>query len=191
MFHHKLNLISQNMFTDMQEHFPLKTKEDIDHTSKNVSHSITKLPVFSFVCFLSVLSACEKESTDIVRVILVFGGSVNQRCHLGWTALHEAVRRGNTQLCEALLQAGAAVDATNVYGITPLIEAARHGKTEIVNYLISKGTLNLKCLHHFIIFSRMTGGLVTEIPNSDIQKLCSVGVMCHQVGNSYLQCLIS
>lgn len=74
-----------------------------------------------------------------MRLILAFGGSVNQRCHSGWTALHEAVRRGNTQLCEALLQAGAAIEATNSYGITPLIEAARHGRTKMVNYLISKG----------------------------------------------------
>lgn len=76
-----------------------------------------------------------------MRLILAFGGSVNQRCHRGWTALHEAVRRGNTQLCEILLQARAAIDATSAYGITPLIEAARHGRTKIVNYLISKGKL--------------------------------------------------
>lgn len=139
MFHHKMNVISQNIFIDIQGKLHLRRKEDPNHSSRNVSHSITKLYIFPFICFLFVLLACEKESIDIVRAILAFGGSVNQRCHLGWTALHEAVRRGNTLLCEALLQAGAAIDATNVYGITPLIEAARHGKTKIVNYLIGKG----------------------------------------------------
>lgn len=89
-----------------------------------------------------------------MRVILAFGGSVNQRCQRGWTALHEAARRGSTQLCEVLLQARAAIDATNAYGITPLIEAARHGRTNIVNYLISKGrptTLDLMFIpfHHW------------------------------------------
>ncbi|XP_076833959.1 ankyrin repeat and SOCS box protein 2b isoform X2 [Brachyhypopomus gauderio] len=74
-----------------------------------------------------------------VRVILAFGGSVNQRCSKGWTALHEAVRRGNPELCETLLQAGAAVDAVSTHGITPLLEAARQGRTTIVDYLISKG----------------------------------------------------
>lgn len=121
MFHHKMNVTQTSK------------------TSKNVSHNTAKLPVFLLICFLFVLSACEKQSIDIVRVILAFGGSVNQRCHHGWTALHEAVRQGSTQLCELLLQSGAAINATNIYGITPLIEAARHGKTKIVNYLISKG----------------------------------------------------
>lgn len=101
-----------------------------------------------------LILACENESIDIARVILAFGGTVNQRCHRGWTALHEAVKQGNTQLCETLLQAGAAVNAPNTDGITPLIEAAQHGRKDIVDLLISKGmavNIDYRRLSHLMI----------------------------------------
>lgn len=84
--------------------------------------------------------ACERECVGSVKLLLAFGASVNQRCHRGWTALHETVRRDNTELCETLLKAaGASVDARNADDITPLIEAARHGRTQTLTCLIRNG----------------------------------------------------
>lgn len=75
-----------------------------------------------------------------MKLLLVFGAAVNQRCYRGWTALHEAARRDNTELCETLLRARATVDSRNADNVTPAIEAARHGCTEALAHLIRSGT---------------------------------------------------
>ncbi len=90
-----------------------------------------------------------------MELLLAFGAAVNQRCYRGWTALHEAARRGNATLCETLLRARAAVDARNADDITPAIEAARHGRTEALEHLIQSGTQYSDSLSHAVIWDHL------------------------------------
>lgn len=84
-------------------------------------------------------AACELENTDMVRLLLSYGATVNHRCSQGWTAFHEAVSRGNTDICETLIRAGASINPPNTYSITPLIVAAQQGRLKALCYLMEKG----------------------------------------------------
>lgn len=75
----------------------------------------------------------------MVRLLLSYGATVNQRCGQGWTALHEAVSRGNTDICEVLIRAGASINPPNTYSVTPLIVAAQQGRMRALCYLVEKG----------------------------------------------------
>lgn len=90
--------------------------------------------------FFSVSAACELENVDMVRLILSYGATVNQRCGQGLTALHEAVSRNNTEICEILIRAGATINPPHTYSITPLTVAAQQGQMKALCYLIDKGT---------------------------------------------------
>lgn len=85
-------------------------------------------------------AACELENMDMLRLILSHGATVNQRCSQGWTALHEAVSRGNTEICETLIRAGASINPPNTYSIAPLTVAAQRGQMSALCHLIEKGT---------------------------------------------------
>lgn len=80
----------------------------------------------------------------MVRLILSYGATVNQRCGQGWTALHEAVSRNNTEICEILIRAGASINPSNTYSITPLIVAAQRGQMKALCYLLEKGAFQHK-----------------------------------------------
>lgn len=82
----------------------------------------------------------------MVRLILSYGATVNQRCGQGWTALHEAVSRSNTEICEILIRAGASINPSNTYSITPLIVAAQRGQMRALCYLLEKGAFRHKIL---------------------------------------------
>lgn len=94
------------------------------------------------MCVLSPSAACELENVDMVSLMLSYGATVNQRCGQSWTALHEAVSRGNTDICEMLIRAGAAINPPNTYSVTPLIVAAQRGQIRALRYLIEKGTFS-------------------------------------------------
>lgn len=82
-----------------------------------------------------------------MKLLLLFGASVNQRCYRGRTALHETVRRDHTELCETLLKARASIDARDADDITPLMEAARDGRTPTLTCLIRNGTDVCQTIH--------------------------------------------
>lgn len=86
-----------------------------------------------------LFAACELENTDMVRLLLSYGATVNQRCSQGWTAFHEAVSRDNTDICEMLIRAGASINPPNTYSVTPLIVAAQRGRLRALCYLMEKG----------------------------------------------------
>lgn len=77
---------------------------------------------------------------DLVRLLLSYGATVNQRCAQGWTALHEAVSRDNTEICETLIRAGASVNPSNTYSMAPLTVAAQRGQLRALCHLIERGT---------------------------------------------------
>lgn len=93
---------------------------------------------------------------DMVRLILSYGATVNQRCAQGWTALHEAVSRNNTEICETLIRAGASINPPNTYSIAPLTVAAQRGQMRTLCRLIEKGTFlcETSSLNCFFFFSR-------------------------------------
>ncbi|XP_028851899.1 ankyrin repeat and SOCS box protein 2b isoform X2 [Denticeps clupeoides] len=84
-------------------------------------------------------TACENESAEMVRLLLSYGASVNQRCDRGWTALHEAVWRNKAELCEMLLKSGALLNLPNSRGITPTMLAAQQGRLRALTFLITSG----------------------------------------------------
>lgn len=84
-------------------------------------------------------AACELENMDMLRLLLSYGATVNQRCAQGWTALHEAVSRNNTEICETLIRAGASINPPNTYSIAPLTVAAQQGRMRALCHLIEKG----------------------------------------------------
>ena len=86
-----------------------------------------------------VSAACELENMDMLRLLLSYGATVNQRCAQGWTALHEAVSRNNTEICETLIRAGASINPPNTYSIAPLTVAAQRGRMRALCHLIEKG----------------------------------------------------
>lgn len=120
-----------------------------------------------------------------MKLLLASGAAVNQRCHRGWTALHEAARRDNVQLCQKLLQARATIDTRNADDVTPTIEAARHGRTEALAYLIQNGTeryvfafsLKSSDLSHLlmrIVVDSSSNTLILMTKNTIFSCICSL-----------------
>jgi ankyrin repeat protein len=75
-----------------------------------------------------------KQAADLLRR----GASPNLTDAQGWTALHQAVSRGNANMLRALLDAGADVTRRNNAGATPLAMAKALGRPPIVA-LLDKG----------------------------------------------------
>uniref|UniRef100_A0A3B5MQN6 Uncharacterized protein n=1 Tax=Xiphophorus couchianus TaxID=32473 RepID=A0A3B5MQN6_9TELE len=79
--------------------------------------------------------AIRSDRTDLAKLLLLRGSSVNQAgCH-GRRPLHEASRAGNVELVQLLLEAGARPDPRSNYGFTPLALAAQGGHLEVVELL--------------------------------------------------------
>ena len=57
---------------------------------------------------------------EVVQVLLMWKGDVNNRDYDGETPLHLAVKLGDAELAGLLLQSGADANATNTAGATPL-----------------------------------------------------------------------
>ncbi|MEA4924004.1 MAG: tetratricopeptide repeat protein [Syntrophomonadaceae bacterium] len=82
---------------------------------------------------------------DKVKDLLAQGASPSAAADTGWTALHEAIHRGNFEIAKVLITAGANVNAQVNLGTTPLMEAAESGNIEIARILIEKGAkINVK-----------------------------------------------
>jgi ankyrin repeat protein len=61
------------------------------------------------------------------------------RLHVGASALHYAVMKGEMPLVSLLLQRGADVNSRTKSGTTPLHTAVLYRRTEIAEYLLDKG----------------------------------------------------
>ena len=78
-------------------------------------------------------------SRAMLELLLQAGADINQQSVIGYTALHEAVRRNESKTVQALLQAGASVNLSSNDGWTPLHIAAQQNRIEIIKALIDNG----------------------------------------------------
>ncbi|XP_057380489.1 ankyrin repeat and protein kinase domain-containing protein 1-like [Daphnia carinata] len=78
----------------------------------------------------------ERDSLDLVRLLLDWGCSVNQSDTRGQTALHLAASRGQFGLLEHLLRSKASVRALDEQKRTPLHWAAQHTSPEMALLLL-------------------------------------------------------
>ncbi|MCW9014228.1 MAG: ankyrin repeat domain-containing protein [Gammaproteobacteria bacterium] len=67
------------------------------------------------------------------------GTDIDQRNHIGNTALHEASISGNIRIARELISGGANLNARNFDGRTPLMLALVNGHIELAKYYIDQG----------------------------------------------------
>lgn len=84
-------------------------------------------------------TACFRNDSRIVLLLLAGGADAGARKPDGWTPLHFAAWKGNAGIAKALLARGADVDARNGDGATSLHIAAYEGQAEIASLLIGHG----------------------------------------------------
>ncbi len=78
--------------------------------------------------------ATERNSLDVVTLLLDSGAKVNAAKTDGTTPLHRSTELGNVIMVQNLLRAGADINARNQEGMTPLMVAKEN--VEMVNILI-------------------------------------------------------
>ena len=84
--------------------------------------------------------AASEGRTNLVKVLLDRGASIDVKTHSGSTALHEAARSGHIEVVKVLLDRGASIDAaTNDDSWTGLHLAASNGHIEILKLLLDRG----------------------------------------------------
>ncbi|KAJ2983550.1 hypothetical protein NUW58_g6229 [Xylaria curta] len=91
--------------------------------------------------------AASEENYDGLRVLLDellrksynVRDIVNQKDHLGGTALHEAAKADSVDASTLLISNGANLEALDSYGYTPLHDAADNGSINVLKLLIKQG----------------------------------------------------
>ncbi|GKT84145.1 PFS domain-containing protein [Colletotrichum tofieldiae] len=83
--------------------------------------------------------AAENGHEAIVRMLLMWGASINTSHTTDSTGLYSAAYSGHTDIVKLLIENGAAVDYIDYNGRTALYAAARSGHTDIVKLLIKNG----------------------------------------------------
>ena len=84
--------------------------------------------------------ACEKNSIEAVKYLLMREADVNLGCSLYGTPLSASVRTGNKELIQLLLDAGATIDNRyNYLTDNPLETAVKANNRKTALFLISKG----------------------------------------------------
>jgi uncharacterized protein len=84
-------------------------------------------------------AAAAGRHTEIVKVLIDHGASVNARQHGGWTALHAAAQHGDLEMARMLVGAGADIAARAENNQTALDLALTKGQQGMVDYLESNG----------------------------------------------------
>jgi ankyrin repeat protein len=107
--------------------------------------------------------ASESGETEVVRIILKCGISVNTNNKFGHTPLYVAAKSGQTEITGILLGSGANVNIPDNRGKIPLIVAAENGHVEIIRSLRTKA---LKEEDQYVIRSLNYGGIV-DITDED------------------------
>ena len=80
--------------------------------------------------------------TNLVKVLLDRGATVDATTNEKWTALHYAANRGHIKIVKALLDRGATITATTNTKETALHRAAGgHGYIEVVKVLLDRGAI--------------------------------------------------
>lgn len=88
--------------------------------------------------------AVRRGFTDVARLLLDHGASLDLQCGEGWSPIHLAAEAGsNVGMARLLLDRGADVHMRRANSqITPLIVAAKGGNTAVVKLLLERGALN-------------------------------------------------
>jgi ankyrin repeat protein len=81
----------------------------------------------------------QRDTKEIVRMLIEAGVDVNQRFRKNFTALSYAAIEGNVAVVEILLLKGAKVNASTSAGETALMLAAMHGRPGVVRVLLRNG----------------------------------------------------
>ena len=77
--------------------------------------------------------------SNILQLLLRYGGDVNSRSNTGYTLLHLAASSGNVNCVRVLLNNGADIASTDEYGKTPIQAAELSGKHGALKVLRSAG----------------------------------------------------
>jgi ankyrin repeat protein len=83
--------------------------------------------------------AVQRGRSEVARILLDSGWSVNERTTAGSTYLNDAALAGRVKVARLLLDRGAHVDARNQNGGTPLHDAAISGNAEMISLLLDRG----------------------------------------------------
>ncbi|MHC1753889.1 MAG: ankyrin repeat domain-containing protein [Methanosarcina sp.] len=83
--------------------------------------------------------ASERDSENIVQLLLEAGAVPDVLDTYGMSALHYAAANGNTQIISMLLDRGVPFDMVDALGNTPLISAISAGKKDAAQYLLKLG----------------------------------------------------
>jgi ankyrin repeat protein len=86
-----------------------------------------------------LIAAVHFKKTEILKLLLEKGATVNGGAGHAGTALWYASADGNLEAVKLLLDKGATVDAMDSDKTTPLLLAAENGQLEVVRLLLSKG----------------------------------------------------
>lgn len=80
-----------------------------------------------------------KNSYEVVKLLISKGADVNARNSEGQTPLILAATNNRIELCKILVNAGALVNVKDNNGISPLNKAAEHTNVELVKYFFERG----------------------------------------------------
>ena len=84
-------------------------------------------------------TAAGRNDAEVIRLLVVHGGSVDTVDERGWTPLNVAGRLGHASAVRALLEAGAPADATGQKGETALHLACLSPSAPSVQALLAAG----------------------------------------------------
>jgi ankyrin repeat protein len=85
----------------------------------------------------SIHTASRNGQLDVVRSLLDHGSDVDERDHIGRTALIVASRDGKLQVAKLLIERGAYVNSRSNAGWTPLHHASINGHLDVVRLLLN------------------------------------------------------
>jgi ankyrin repeat protein len=86
-----------------------------------------------------LIIAVHRRQSEIAKLLLRHGASVDSTDHYGYTALHHAARVGNVDDGAELIIMKAHLNAKDHGGVTPLMLAAVYGRMGTCKWLIAEG----------------------------------------------------
>ena len=129
------------------DHCEKDNVEDIKNLLINgMSPSIFLYDVFHtpFICIASKYG-----KLDIVKLLILWGASPNEKCLNRKTPLFYACEKGHIDVVSFLLERGAKINYENNNGETALTTACENGHLEVFNFLVEKGAnMDIKGMYH-------------------------------------------
>ena len=85
------------------------------------------------------LNALQKESMELIRLLLSKGADINHKTNYGTTVLHFAIQEKNTALIKFLVGKGADINIRNKKNQSAIYLAALNNQMDVVLFLLEKG----------------------------------------------------